>query len=137
MLLSPCMIQNIYCRPDPSSQFRLAIGSYVDRYSNRVQIVKKRNTCAKDSSNSNPNYNTSLYKAAEFDHHYPCTKILWSPDVRSGSRDLVAPSEDYLRLWNLTDDGSGEGALNARKEAVLNYVRESFSMRSAEAELCF
>lgn len=107
-------------RVDPSSRFRLAIGSYVDKYSNRVQIVKKRST-----SDGNMDYNSSLYKACEFDHPYPCTKILWNPDARQGSRDLVATTGDYLRLWNLTDDGSGEGTMNAKKEAVLNNNKKS------------
>ena len=56
-------------RQDPSSQFRLAIGSYVEQYSNAVTIVKK-NPSSEDFG--------SLYKAAEFDHPYPCTKIMWS-----------------------------------------------------------
>lgn len=50
-------------RPDPSSQFKLAIGSYVEQYSNVVSIIKKNP--ASDEG--------SLYKAAEFEHPYPCT----------------------------------------------------------------
>lgn len=32
---------HLCCRPDPSSQFRLAIGSYAEQYSNVVSIIKK------------------------------------------------------------------------------------------------
>lgn len=103
-------------RPDPSSQFRLAIGSYVEEYSNAVQIVKKNPASAGD-------LNSQLYQACEFDHPYPCTKILWSPDSRSqGGKDLLATTGDYLRIWNLTDDQSGRGTLIPNKEALLNNV---------------
>lgn len=104
-----------FCRPDPNSQFRLAIGSYVEQYSNAVQIVKKRpadNSMALESQ---------LYKACEFDHPYPCTKILWSPDV-SATKDLLATTGDYLRVWSATDDGSGTGMLIPKKVALLNNV---------------
>lgn len=92
------------------SQFRLAIGSYVEQYSNAVQIVKK-------SLSSN-----ELYVAGEFDHPYPCTKILWSPDVHS-NMDLLATTGDYLRIWSATDDGSGTGTVTPKKVALLNNVR--------------
>ena len=98
--------------PDPMSQFRLAIGSYVEQYSNVVQIVKKR-------SDEN-----SLYVAGEFDHPYPCTKILWSPDV-SATKDLLATTGDYLRVWSVTDDGSGTGTVTPTKVALLNNVRST------------
>ena len=98
--------------PDPSSQFRLAIGSYVEQYSNSVSVIKK-----------NPE-SSQLYQACEFDHPYPCTKILWSPDAGSqGSKDLLATTGDYLRVWNVTDDPqSGKGMLLPTKEALLNNV---------------
>jgi len=102
-------------RPDPSSQFRLAIGSYVEQYSNSVSVIKK-----------NPE-SSQLYQACEFDHPYPCTKILWSPDAGSqGSKDLLATTGDYLRVWNVTDDPqSGKGMLLPTKEALLNNNKTS------------
>ena len=92
------------------SQFRLAIGSYVEQYSNAVHIVKKLPT--------ENDLGISLYKAGEFDHPYPCTKIMWSPDVRN-QKDLLATTGDYLRVWNVNDDGSG-GNFNPKKECLLN-----------------
>jgi WD repeat-containing protein 68 len=103
---------------DPDSQFRLALGSFVEEYSNCVQIIKKRNTSKGDED-------SPLYKACQFEHPYPCTKILWSPDVQQGSKDLVATTGDYLRLWNLTDDGSGNGTMTAKKEVILNNNKKS------------
>ena len=105
-----------YFRQDPSSQFRLAIGSYLEQYSNVVSIIKKNH--ASDD-------NGTLYQAAEFDHPYPCTKIMWSPDTRHGSQDLIATTGDYLRIWNVNDDGFGRGKLNVKKEALLNNNKSS------------
>lgn len=68
------------------------------------------------------NYNPSsqMYKACEFDHPYPCTKIAWSPDLSANARDLIATSGDYLRIMSVTDDGSGRGTMTSKKEALLN-----------------
>ena len=103
-------------RPDPASQFRLAIGSYLEQYSNVVSIIKK---------NPSSDDNGTLYQAAEFDHPYPCTKIMWSPETRHGSQDLLATTGDYLRIWNVNDDGSGRGTLDVKKEALLNNNKSS------------
>ena len=85
-----------------------------------MQIVKKRPAGA---SESDYGYDGQIYKACEFDHPYPCTKILWSPDAQnSSSKDLLATTGDYLRIWNLTDDGTGQGTLVPKKEALLNNV---------------
>ena len=39
-----------------------------------------------------------------------------------GGKDLLATTGDYLRVWNVTDDGSGRGTLIPKKEALLNNV---------------
>jgi len=124
-------------RYDPQAQFRLAIGSYVERYSNSIQIIKKRpsdqaeDLRAMNDTNLPPCSSTSqqdtsqMYKACEFDHPYPCTKVLWNPDISTNGRDMVATTGDYLRLWNLEDDGSGTGTMNARREIMLNSNKKS------------
>lgn len=137
-------------RQDPSSMFRLAIGSYVEEYSNEVQIIKKRPNVSNDNglnnmdphlanhqhppytnpvtegnNGSDDNVDNQLYKACEFDHPYPCTKILWSPDRSGNARDLLATTGDYLRIWNLNDDGSGLGTMTSKKEALLNNNKNS------------
>lgn len=106
-------------RPDPTSQFRLAIGSYQEQYANVVSIIKKR-----QNNHDDPNAATnSLYQAAEFDHPYPCTKLMWSPDLRHGAADLLATTGDYLRIWSLS--GSDDENLSVRKEALLNNNKTS------------
>lgn len=100
-------------RPDPSSQFRLALGSYVEQYSNSVQIVKKLDGSAE------------MFSSCQFDHPYPCTKILWTPDRTAGARDILATTGDYLRLWSLSDDPSTENGVISKKEALLNNSKNS------------
>ena len=116
-MLTSCVDQHgSRTAPTHPLRFRLAIGSYVEQYSNSVQIVKKNPASAGD-------LNSQLYQVCEFDHPYPCTKILWSPDARSqGGKDLLATTGDYLRVWNVTDDQSGRGTLIPKKEALLNNV---------------
>ncbi len=96
-------------RPDPGAMFRLAIGSYVEQYSNVVAIIKKKEG--------------DLFQAAEFDHPYPCTKVMWSPDVRLGATDLLATTGDYLRLWSVGEDAAGN--MSVHKEALLNNNKTS------------
>lgn len=100
-----------WSRRPTSSPFRLAIGSYVEQYSNVVSIIKKNPACD----------DNSLYQSAEFDHPYPCTKIMWSPDTSHGSKDLLGTSGDYLRIWDASDDGTG----TVKKELLLNNNRKS------------
>jgi hypothetical protein len=150
----------------------LAIGSYVEKYSNSVEIVKKRppvaaslgkstmdyttagvarsrddeeeleedphlgsldvdldrhnNNINNNEEDDDPNhpsfYDSTLFRAGDFDHPYPCTKIMWSPDVSLGAKDLLATTGDYLRVWEMVDDESGRGTLIPKKEALLNNV---------------
>jgi WD repeat-containing protein 68 len=86
---------------EPDSQFRLAIGSYVEQYNNTVQILKTRSLYVdEDSSNRHhhrhhpqqqqqqPNSTIQIYSACEIEHPYPCTKILWSP-MTAGSAGKI------------------------------------------------
>jgi WD repeat-containing protein 68 len=110
-------------RQDKTSQFRLAIGSYVEQYSNAVQIVKK--VPQHVDSDFAGGGSASLYQAGSFDHPYPCTKILWSPDQSLAAPDLLATTGDYLRVWNIRDDGSGQGTVQCKKECLLNNNKTS------------
>ena len=134
----------IFCkkkfRVDPQSQFRLAIGSYIEQYSNTVSIIKKY-----PSENDHESEflvlgggQGPLYKAGEFDHPYPCTKIIWSPETNANrnrsslaannahsQRDLLATTGDYLRVWNIIDDGMGRGTVKCVKECLLNNNKTS------------
>ena len=51
------------------------------------------------------------------DHPYPTTRIQWAPEPLCSSRDMLATSGDYLRLWTVGPDGE------AKQEVTLNNVR--------------
>jgi DDB1- and CUL4-associated factor 7 len=117
----------------------LAIGSYIEQYSNSVSIIKKYPNDDEDSDiYIGPAPPGTLYKAGEFDHPYPCTKIIWNPDISSNARDrasltsnaspqrdMLATTGDYLRLWNIIDDGLGRGTVKCVKECLLNNNKTS------------
>jgi len=83
-------------------RFRLAIGSFEEEYNNSVRIVQ-----LDEESHQ-------FVDCGGFEHPYPTTKIMWNPDQSGGSRDLLATTGDYLRLWNVMDNKS------VRLEALLN-----------------
>lgn len=80
---------NWSCRPD--QKFRLAIGSFIEEYCNKVQILQldeeKGEFEVKDT----------------FDHPYPTTKIMWSPSQSLESHDLLGTTGDYMRIWGIHD----------------------------------
>lgn len=89
-----------------------------------MHIVEKKAASGKSDADDLPHHQ-QLFKSGEFDHPYPCTKILFSPDQRNyGDKDLLATTGDYLRIWNLLDDGSGSG-VSPRKECLLNNNKTS------------
>lgn len=42
----------------------------------------------------------------QFQHPYPATKIMFIPDKECNCPDLVATTGDYLRIWQLTEEGT-------------------------------
>ena len=79
--------------------YRLAVGSFVEEYSNKVQIVELDQRTNR------------LVQIAEFDHPYPTTKIMWHPSKNS-SPGIIATTGDYLRIWNL-EDSSADASTNS------------------------
>ncbi|CAG07228.1 unnamed protein product [Tetraodon nigroviridis] len=73
----------------PDKRFRLALGSFVEEYNNKVQLVG-----LEEESSEFVCRNT-------FDHPYPTTKIMWIPDTKGIYPDLLATSGDYLRIWRV------------------------------------
>ena len=66
-------------KPD-NSKFRLALGSFIEEYNNKVQIV---------SLDLTKNYQNFTMRC-QFDHPYPTTKISWIPDAVGTRPDLLA-----------------------------------------------
>lgn len=74
------------------SPFRLAIGSFVEEYSNTIEIIQL---------NENK---SGLKKVTQFKHPYPPTKIMWAPDTSNITSDLIATTGDFLRIWDVSTD---------------------------------
>ncbi|CAM9355552.1 unnamed protein product [Chrysoparadoxa australica] len=97
-------------RVEPQHQFRLAVGSFVEQYNNSVQI--RLHPALPVPHAVHPNTHIQV---GEFDHPYPPTKIMWSPD-KAGARDLLATTGDYLRLWQMSPDEPG----GVKMEVLMN-----------------
>lgn len=74
-------------------EFRLAIGSFLEEYSNQVEIVELNTDTG------------SFVSTGSFDHPYPTTKIQWIPDANGSHPDLLGTTGDYLRLWEVREEG--------------------------------
>ncbi|XP_017482468.1 PREDICTED: DDB1- and CUL4-associated factor 7-like [Rhagoletis zephyria] len=105
-------------------KFRLALGSFIEEYTNKVQIVTL-------------NEETSEFSAeTTFDHPYPTTKIMWIPDSRCALPDLLATSGDYLRLWRVSDNGvSMESLLNNNKNSDFCAPLTSFDWNEVDSNI--
>lgn len=103
---APWMVYAMNWSIRPDKRFRLALGSFVEEYNNKVQIVSL-------------DEETSEFVAkSTFDHPYPTTKVMWIPDTKGAFPDLLATSGDYLRVWQTSDSGT-------RLECLLNNNKNS------------
>lgn len=82
-------------------KFRLALGSFVEEYSNQVEIIQLEESSGK------------FVSKLKFEHPYPTTKVAWVPDKAGRHEDLLATTGDYLRIWRVGED-------NAKLVALLN-----------------
>jgi len=53
----------------------------------------------------------------EFKHPYPATKVMWVPDRTGTMSDLIGTTGDYLRLWEVDQNG------DIQLKCLLNNVR--------------
>uniref|UniRef100_A0A182JKY7 DDB1- and CUL4-associated factor 7 n=3 Tax=Anopheles TaxID=7164 RepID=A0A182JKY7_ANOAO len=104
--LAPWPLYSMNWSVRPDKRFRLALGSFVEEYNNKVQIISLDEETSEFSAKST------------FDHPYPTTKIMWIPDSKGVYPDLLATSGDYLRLWRA-------GEPDTRLECVLNNNKNS------------
>lgn len=75
-------------------RFRLGIGSFLEEYNNKVEIVQL------DEKTGDFKSDPQL----SFDHPYPPTKIMFVPDKECQKPDLLATTGDFLRIWQVHDD---------------------------------
>lgn len=101
---------------DPSKRCRLAVGSFLENYNNKIEIIQL-------------NEEKGVFdKKATFDHSYPATKIMWTPD-RFSQRDLMATTGDYLRLWEVNSGPSNK--------YEVKFINRFVSVRTQECAFFF
>ncbi|KAM6547638.1 hypothetical protein CsatB_019314 [Cannabis sativa] len=102
-------------------QNRVAIGSYLEDYSNKVELVQF-NTDTSDFITD-----TRLF----FDHPYAPTNLMFFPSEDTSNPDLLASSGDYLRLWKIHHDRIElKSLLNNNKTTQFNSALTSFDWAS-------
>jgi hypothetical protein len=89
-------------RAGPEHAFRYAVGSFVEEYSNRIEIVQVDDEAG------------DVVQRSVFDHNYPATRILWAPEPASREKDLLATAGDYLRMWRVRRCGGSGAAAQPR-----------------------
>ncbi|KAM7287024.1 DDB1 and CUL4-associated factor 7 [Ixodes scapularis] len=107
----------------PDRRFRLALGSFIEEYNNKVQLV----SLDEDTS--------EFCAKSTFDHPYPTTKIMWIPDTKGVFPDLLATSGDYLRVWRAADDTRLECLLNNNKNSDFCAPLTSFDWNEVDPNL--
>lgn len=112
---------------------QMAVGSYIEEYSNQVQIIELQ----KDDESNNSS-NGSFKRLCQFEHPYPATKVMWAPTRNNlSSSDLIATTGDYLRLWSLSEDNKVDmkGVLNNNKHAEYCAPLTSFDWNETDPSM--
>ncbi|KAF2318411.1 hypothetical protein GH714_006831 [Hevea brasiliensis] len=82
--------------PNHNHHQRIAVGSFIEEYSNRVEIL----------SFDLETLSFKTHPTLSLDHPYPPTKLMFHPAAPSSLRkssDLLASSGDFLRLWEVRE----------------------------------
>eukprot|EP00890_Picochlorum_soloecismus_P003946 jgi/Picsp_1/4552/NSC_01922-R1_protein len=106
----------------PDKGIRLATGSFVEEYNNRVEILY----LDKDTQGGKLVSDAS----ASFSHPFPPTQVAFIPDQAGNRPDLLATSGDHLRIWRISDEGT-------RLEKMLHTPNISGRVDGACAMTCF
>ena len=69
-------------------------------------------------------------KVGAFDHPYPTTKIMWRPDPQGVAKDQVATMGDYLRLWDVGENGITEAHVFNNNTKLVQRARQRLPRRS-------
>ncbi|KAF9114291.1 ddb1 and cul4 associated factor 7 [Mortierella sp. AM989] len=123
-------------QPTEREALRLAVGSFIEDGSNKIQIITLQEFAGSDGKDYNPTSMSDWVSIAETNHQqYPVTKIKWEPH-KSGHRkpyDLLATTGDYLRLWDLKDDPDQEGASNTIGRRHPPIIRQQLAQKAVLA----
>lgn len=125
---------------DAKLGYRVAVGSFIEEYANKIQILQRRDVHgggsalpsdaaaaaappSGDGSGGGGPPGQQFQCLSEFDHPYPATKIMWSPDQATAAPDLLATTGDYLRVWEVDEDTGGK--TEVRMKQLLNNNKQS------------
>ncbi|XP_058105046.1 protein TRANSPARENT TESTA GLABRA 1 [Magnolia sinica] len=110
-----------------NSHNRLALGSFNEEYSNKIQILS-----------FDHQVDPTFIPTVSFDHPYPPTKLMFHPS----NPKLLASSGDFLRLWDIPSDGSDPSPdlppktiLNNSKTSEFSAPLTSFDWNDADPRL--
>jgi len=98
--------------------FRLACGSFIEDYANRIEILSL------DDERDETSQLQLAHPSLSFPHPFPATKVMFLPDVGTSRPDLLATSSDYLRIYNLSDTRD-DGTSGVELKTVLNNSKNS------------
>jgi len=91
---APWLIYGMNWSVRRDSKFRLGVGSFIEEYRNKVEIVQLNDETGKFHADPK----------LSFDHPYPATKIMFIPDKECAKPDLLATTGDSLRIWQVHED---------------------------------
>ncbi|CAK9877220.1 unnamed protein product [Sphagnum jensenii] len=104
-------------------KFRVAIGSFIEEFRNKVEIVQLNDETGKFVADPKLSFN----------HPYPTTKIMFIPDKDGQKPDLMATTGDYLRIWQISEDRVQlKSALNNNKNSEFCAPLTSFDWNELE-----
>jgi len=117
---------NVYGLAWATRPFTLATASFVEDYTNKVEIIAL-------------NKSGEFVRRCSFDHSYPATKVMWAPSSAPNS-DLIATTGDYVRLWKANFDGDDcsvalQGKLNANASSEFCAPLTSFDWNETDPSL--
>src|SRR3546814_874643 len=105
-------MQTIYAmgwcnRPGDRFKFRMAVGSFMEEYANKIQVrafLEHFLTCSSNITahwiycvdysfiqivRRTPTPEGRFSVLSELDHPYPATKVMWAPPSHTGAKDLI------------------------------------------------
>ncbi|GLJ51167.1 hypothetical protein SUGI_1089010 [Cryptomeria japonica] len=120
---APWQIYGMNWSTRKDKKFRLAIGSFLEDYNNRVEIVQLDEEMGEIKSDPR----------LVFDHPYPATKVMFIPDKECQKTDILATTGDYLRIWQINEDRVElKSLLNNNKNSEFSAPLTSFDWNDAE-----
>ncbi|KAF9103998.1 ddb1 and cul4 associated factor 7 [Mortierella sp. GBA35] len=130
-------------QPTEREALRLAVGSFIEDGSNKIQVITLPEFAGMDDRDYNPNSMSDWVPIAETNHQqYPVTKIKWEPYKGGHHRpfDLLATTGDYLRLWELKDDpehsNSGSNTIGRRPAHAQQQLSQRAVLANTKASFC-